>query len=59
MTDAFIIDLLIKEERRKREQRREQERPRLELPLYREPPEPYDQEEDKEDGKRGVIIIDL
>lgn len=59
MTDAFIIDLLIKEERRKREQRREQERPRLEIPLYREPPEPYAQEEEPEESKRGVIIIDL
>lgn len=52
MLDAWIIDLIKKQEKA-RQQREEEARPRLELPL----PPPYIPRE--KPPERGVVVIDL
>lgn len=52
MLDAYIIEQL----RRREEERRHQERPRLELPLY---PEPPDEDVEDQPEPARVIVIDL
>tara|TARA_B100000886_G_scaffold276639_1_gene200595 strand:- start:3209 stop:3385 length:177 start_codon:yes stop_codon:yes gene_type:complete len=57
LIEPFLIDLLKRKEQEEREER-EQKRPRLELPLYRDPPE-EDEAESDDESDRGVIIIDI
>lgn len=56
MLDAYIIEQIRK---REEERRRIHERPALELPLERLPPEPPEKEEDREEEPSRVIVIDL
>jgi hypothetical protein len=53
--DAYIIEQIRK---REEERRRVHERPALELPLERMPPEPPREKEPEEEPSR-VIVIDL
>jgi hypothetical protein len=56
--DAFIIEQL-----RKRERQHDDSRPQIELPLpaddERQEREPSSRKEPKEEGERGVVIIDF
>jgi hypothetical protein len=55
MFDAFIIDRIRHEERR----RRERDQPRLDVPVPDEPPESSEPETDRGNAEaRGVVIID-
>ena len=58
MLDAFIIDEL-KKERRRKEEREKQPVLEIPLPLDEGRPEPKKDTENKEDSERGVVIIDF
>jgi hypothetical protein len=54
MLPPFIIEQIRK---REEEERKRYEQPQLDLPLA--PPGPARRREDKEEGQRGVIIVEL
>ncbi len=56
MLDTFIIEEL---RRREKEEQARVERPRLELPLYDEPPSDGEEDNDKRRPTGNVIVIDL
>jgi hypothetical protein len=60
MLEAFIIEELEKE-RRKRRLDSDSERPRLRIPLYPDAEErpPVKEDQENEEGERGVVMIDF
>lgn len=55
MLEPFMIDKIRQQEEAKK---REESRLRLELPVYKEPPEDEDEVDHADDPGRGVIVID-
>jgi hypothetical protein len=53
------IDLLIEQERRRKQQELEQERPMLRIPIPEYPPDYKADEPEMTEPQRGVIIIDI
>jgi len=53
------IDLLIEQERQRKEREMEQQRPVLHIPVPEYPPDYKAREPEVEEPQRGVIIIDM
>ncbi len=55
------LPLLIEQERKRRESEQERERPALRIPVPEYPPDYYrtNQEVEKAEPQRGVIVIDI
>ena len=53
------IDLLIEQERKRREQELERERPMLRIPIPEYPPDYKANEPEVTEPQRGVIVIDM
>ncbi len=56
MLPPFIIEQI---RRREEQERKQYEQPQLELPIPPHQPKRREECEDREDGQRGVIILEL